>query len=289
MSVLEVDALVKRYGGLLATDHFSVRIAAGELHAVIGPNGAGKSTLIGQLAGELRPDSGHIVFDGRDITHMPVHLRARLGLARSYQITSVLPEFTVLQNVMLAAQAHRGHSFKFWQALSASKELAMLARESLEQVGLLPREHVTVADLAHGERRQLELAMVLAGAPKLLLLDEPMAGMSQAESERMTEQLRTLKGRYAILLVEHDMDAVFALADQITVLVYGRAIATGTAAQIRDNAEVRAAYLGDEDGEAEAMGGEGDAARGGENEAAHGGAAEVVNGCARSGASQALS
>ncbi|GAB3629406.1 branched-chain amino acid ABC transporter substrate-binding protein [Pandoraea terrae] len=246
MNLLRVNQLVKRYGGLLATDHFCLDVAPGELHAIIGPNGAGKSTLIGQLAGELKPDEGTIHFDGRDITSVPIEPRARAGLARSYQITSVFREFTALENVVLAVQALQGHSFGFWRATASDASLIEPAREVLARVGLAGRMHVPAAVMAHGEHRQLELAMALAGKPKLLLLDEPMAGMSQAESEQMTHLLAELKGQYAMVLVEHDMDAVFALADRITVLVYGRAIACGTADAIRANADVRDAYLGDE-------------------------------------------
>jgi branched-chain amino acid transport system ATP-binding protein len=245
-NLLSVRRLLKRYGGLVATDHFDLDVRPGELHAIIGPNGAGKSTLIAQLAGEIRPDGGSIHFDGRDITGMRVERRALLGLARSYQITSVFPEFTALQNVMLTAQAHQGHSFRFWTPTLRQPELVEPAAQALERVGLGSRLHTPVADLAHGEQRQLELAMVLAGKPRLLLLDEPMAGMSQSESRLMTDLLLSLKGQYGIVLVEHDMDAVFALADRITVLVYGRAIACGPIEEIRANPEVRNAYLGDE-------------------------------------------
>ena len=246
MSLLRVDQLVKRYGGLIATDHFCLDVAPGELHAIIGPNGAGKSTLIGQLAGELRADEGSIHFDGREITAMPIELRARAGLTRSYQITSVFREFTALENVLVAVQAMQGHSFGFWRPAMRDAALVEPAREILARTGLAARMNVPASALAHGEHRQLELAMALAGRPKLLLLDEPMAGMSQAESEQMTHLLADLKGHYAIVLVEHDMDAVFALADRITVLVYGRAIACGDAPSIRGDAGVREAYLGDE-------------------------------------------
>ena len=247
MTLLEVSGLVKRFGGLTATDGVDLTVEAGEVHAVIGPNGAGKTTLINQLSGELLPDAGIIRFDGRDITTEPVFRRALGGVGRSYQITSVFSEFTVLTNVVLAAQAHAGHSFSFWRAVSAETALVARARETLDQVGLAGRADTQVAALAHGERRQLEMAMTLATHPKLLLLDEPMAGMSLAESERLVGLLTSLKGRYGILLVEHDMDVVFKLADRISVLVYGRVIACGEPAAIRGNAEVRAAYLGDQD------------------------------------------
>jgi branched-chain amino acid transport system ATP-binding protein len=246
MNLLSVSGLVKRFGGLVATDGVDLSVEPGELHAVIGPNGAGKTTLINQLSGELAPDAGSIAFEGRDITALPVHQRALAGFSRSYQITSVFPEFTAQQNVMLAAQAHAGHSFRFWRSVSGESALIETARAALAQVGLADRADVQAAALAHGERRQLELAMTLATQPKLLLLDEPMAGMGQHESAAMIALLLRLKGRYGIILVEHDMDAVFALADRISVLVYGRVIACDSPAAIRANAEVREAYLGDE-------------------------------------------
>ena len=245
--LLEVAGLVKRFGGLTATDGVDLTVVQGEVHAVIGPNGAGKTTLINQLAGELVPDAGSIRFDGREIVHEPVYRRALLGLGRSYQITSVFPEFSVLTNVMLAGQARDGHSFRFWQPMAAEATLVEQAKKALVEVGLDAKAGVPVAALAHGERRQLEVAMTLATRPQLLLLDEPMAGMSLAESERMVTLLSSLKGRYGLLLVEHDMDAVFKLADRISVLVYGRVIACGDPATIRANAEVRAAYLGDQE------------------------------------------
>ena len=244
--VLSVERLVKRFGGLTATDDLSLTVVPGEIHAVIGPNGAGKTTLINQLSGEFFPDEGRIVFDGRDITRLPAHERSLAGVGRSYQITSVFTDFTVLQNVSLAVQGHAGHSFHFWTPSSAQRELTEPARAALAQVGLADRADTPVSALAHGERRQLEIAMTLASSPKLLLLDEPMAGMSHAESEGVVQLLAGLKGRYSILLVEHDMDAVFALADRITVLVYGRPIACGTPEEIRNNAEVREAYLGEQ-------------------------------------------
>jgi branched-chain amino acid transport system ATP-binding protein len=245
-AVLAVERLVKRFGGLTATDDLSLALVPGEIHAVIGPNGAGKTTLINQLSGEFFPDQGRIVFDGRDITRLAPHERSLAGLGRSYQITSVFPDFTVLQNVCMAVQGHAGHSFRFWTPVARQRELTEPALAALEQVNLADRAHTPVGALAHGERRQLEIAMTLASRPKLLLLDEPMAGMSHAESEGVVRLLAALKGHYTILLVEHDMDAVFALADRITVLVYGRAIACGTPEQIRNNAEVREAYLGEQ-------------------------------------------
>jgi branched-chain amino acid transport system ATP-binding protein len=244
--VLKTEGLVKRFGGLTATDRLSLDVTAGELHAVIGPNGAGKTTLIAQLSGELRPDAGTIRFLGEDVTPLPTHQRSLKGLARSFQITSIFQEFTALDNVALAVQAHAGHSFRFWQAARRDPALRDPARAILAQVGLAERANVTAAHLAHGEKRALEIAMALATKPRLLLLDEPTAGMGSDDSARMVRFLARLKGTITILLIEHDMDAVFALADRITVLVYGRAIATGAPEAIRDNAEVRQAYLGEE-------------------------------------------
>ena len=244
--MLQVTDLVKRYGGLMATDHLNLTLLPGELHAIIGPNGAGKSTLIGQLGGEVVPTSGRIEFDGKDITNLAPPPRALSGLMRAYQITSVFPEFTVLENVVLARQAHCGHSLGCWKPVLKQPELVEPAQRTIELAGLKHRMHTRVSELAHGERRQLELAMVLVADPKLLLLDEPMAGMSHQESGKVVELLHSLKGKYTILLIEHDMDAVFSLADRISVLVYGRIITTGKPDEIRDNADVRAAYLGDE-------------------------------------------
>lgn len=246
-SMLETRALVKRYGGLLATDHVSLQLAPGELHAIIGPNGAGKTTLIGQLGGELTPDSGQVLLEGHDVTQQTAPERALRGLARSYQITSVFPEFTVLECVMLSLQAHQGHSFGAWCALLSQPTLVAQAEHAIAQAGLSERRHHVVSNLAHGERRQLELAMVLVSHPKLLLLDEPMAGMSHQESMKVVDLLQSLKGQYTLLLVEHDMQAVFTLADRISVLVNGAIIASGSPSDIRDNADVRTAYLGDEE------------------------------------------
>ena len=246
VSLLSTDRLVKRYGGLLATDNVSIDVAPGEIHALIGPNGAGKTTLVGQLTGNVAPDSGTIRFAGQDITRLPTHRRVHLGLARSFQITSVLGEFTALENVALAVQAHAGHSFRFLRDVRGDESLRGPARHCLEEVGLDARAGMPASALSHGEQRQLEIAMALAGDPSLLLLDEPMAGMGVEESQRMIAFLRALKGRRAMLLIEHDMDAVFQLADRITVLVYGRAIASGTPAEIRADEAVRRAYLGDD-------------------------------------------
>jgi len=249
-AVLQVESLIKRFGGLIATDQLSFELRAGEIHAIIGPNGAGKTTLLGQLSGELKPDGGRIRFQGRDITGLAVHRRSRRGLARSFQVTNILLDFTALDNVALSVQAHAGHSFRFWQNARADRSLREPARQVLAQVGLAGRADVAAAELSHGEQRQLEIAMALATRPSLLLLDEPMAGMAADESQRMVEILRQFKGELTILLVEHDMDAVFALADRITVLVYGRVIATGTPTEIRANRDVRAAYLGGDDDDA---------------------------------------
>jgi branched-chain amino acid transport system ATP-binding protein len=243
--LLRALGLVKRFGGLVATDTVSLSVAAGQVHALIGPNGAGKTTLVAQLSGQIRPDVGNIQFDGRDVTALSMAARVHLGLARSFQITSVLRDFTALQNVALAIQAGQGHSFRFWTPVASDASLRDPALAVLEQVGLAPRAGVPAASLSHGEQRQLEIAMALASQPKLLLLDEPMAGMGPEESQHMVSFLRRLKGRHTILLIEHDMDVVFALADRITVLVYGRAIATGTPDEIRADAEVRQAYLGE--------------------------------------------
>ena len=243
--LLQVSHLAKRFEGIVATDDLLLNVAAGELHAVIGPNGAGKTTLIAQLSGQLLPDSGSIHFAGDDITTLPMYRRSALGLARSFQITSLFLDLSVLDNVALAVQAHAGHSFRFWRNARAEPDLRQPARALLARVGLAERAELSAAALSHGEHRQLELAMALAGSPRMLLLDEPMAGLGPEESARMVEMLRALKRELTILLVEHDMEAVFALADRITVLVYGRVIATGVPADIRANRDVREAYLGE--------------------------------------------
>jgi branched-chain amino acid transport system ATP-binding protein len=243
---LRTEGLVKRYGALLVTDGVSLDIEAGELHAVIGPNGAGKTTLINQLSGELGSEEGTIRFDGADVTGLPVHERARRGLLRSYQITSIFEDFSVLENAVLAALGAREHAMRFWQPMLANARARQAGQEALAATGLAQRTDVPAGELGYGERRQLELAMGLAAQPKFLLLDEPMAGMSVQESAAVIELLKGLKRRYTILLVEHDMDAVFALADRISVLVYGRVMFTGTPDEIRNHPEVRAVYLGEE-------------------------------------------
>jgi len=248
--LLQVEHLAKRFGGIIATDDVVLNVAPGELHAVIGPNGAGKTTLIAQLSGQLTPDFGRVRFAGNDITTLPVYRRSALGLARSFQITSLFLDFSALDNVALAVQAHAGHSFRFWRDARSEAELREPARAALARVGLGARADVAASALSHGEHRQLELAMALVGRPRLLLLDEPMAGLGPEESARMVAMLRALKSEVTILLVEHDMEAVFALADSITVLVYGRVIASGAPADIRANAQVREAYLGEAEAEA---------------------------------------
>ena len=244
-ALLVTEHLSKQFGGVIATDDVGLTVNDGEIHAVIGPNGAGKTTLIAQLAGELAPDAGTIRFDGRDVTRLPVHERSRLGLARSFQVTSIFREFTVLDNVALAVQAHSGSSFRFWHDARRDPALRGPARAALAAVGLADRADVVAGNLAHGEQRQLEIAMALATRPRLMLLDEPMAGMGREDGERMVELLRGLKNDHGLLLVEHDMGAVFALADRISVLVYGRVIASGAPDEIRRDARVIDAYLGE--------------------------------------------
>ena len=244
--LLRIEGLAKHFGGVIASDDITLDVAAGELHAIIGPNGAGKTTLITQLAGEITPDAGRVVFAGQDITRLPVPRRSALGLARSFQISSLFSELTALDNVALAVQAHAGHSFRFWAPARRASELREPARAALDRVGLAARADTVVSRLSHGEHRQLELAMALATRPRMLLLDEPMAGLGPEESARMVALLRELKREVTILLIEHDMTAVFALADRITVLVYGRVIASGAPEAIRANAEVRKAYLGEQ-------------------------------------------
>jgi branched-chain amino acid transport system ATP-binding protein len=247
-ALLEVRGLTKRFGALLASDNIDLEVREGETHAVIGPNGAGKTTLIAQLAGNLRPDAGSVRFAGEDVTALSPQARSRKGFARSFQITSVYSDFTALENVMLAVQAHAGHSFRFWRPARGEQALSSPARAILDEVGLGGRADVLAANLAHGEQRQLEIATALATRPRLMLLDEPVAGMGVEETRHMIEFLSTLKGEKTIILVEHDMDAVFSLADRVSVLVYGRIIATGTPREIRANPEVRRAYLGEEVG-----------------------------------------
>ena len=245
MTLLRIEHLHKQFGALAATDNLSLEVNHGELHALIGPNGAGKTTLISQLSGSLRPDSGQIQFDGRNLLQVPEATRPRLGLVRSFQITSIFPEFSALENVALVLQSQQGHSFRFWKAVRDDFELRSRAEEYLKWAGLDREMAIPAYALAYGQQRQLELAMALALEPKLLLLDEPMAGMGAEESLQVVKLLQQLKGKTTMLLIEHDMDAVFAVADRVSVLVYGRIIATDTPSEIRENAEVRQAYLGE--------------------------------------------
>jgi branched-chain amino acid transport system ATP-binding protein len=245
--LLQIERLTKRFGGVIASDAITLDIPRGEFHAIIGPNGAGKTTLVSLLAGEIASQGGAIRFDGTDISALPADRRSHLGLARSFQITSLFRDFTALDNVALAVQAHDGHSFRFWNDARRDAALRAPAQAALERVGLGTRAGVRVDRLSHGEQRQLEIAMALATRPRLLLLDEPMAGMGPDESARMVAMLRALKGGVTILLIEHDMETVFALADRITVLVYGRIIASGDPATIRADAAVREAYLGEQE------------------------------------------
>ena len=245
-AVLRLEALRKNFGGLRVTDDLTLDVAPGELHAVIGPNGAGKTTLINQISGLLAPDAGRILFNGRDITALPSHARAALGIARSFQITSILPGFSALENVALAVQARAGSSFHFVGRADREAALNEPAMAALADVGLADRAATPAAHLSHGEKRALELAMALAMQPKLLLLDEPMAGTGHEESARLIAMLRSIKGRFAIVLVEHDMPAVFALADRVSVLIYGRILASGAPEVVRANPQVITAYLGEE-------------------------------------------
>ncbi|WP_269932898.1 ABC transporter ATP-binding protein [Aminobacter sp. HY435] len=245
--ILNVRGLVKRFGGLLATDHVDITVNPGEIHALIGPNGAGKTTLISQLMGELKPNEGTVEIDGKAVDGLPTAKRVSLGLARTFQITCLLPDYTVRDNVAIAVQIRQGHSFRFWGDVRRETVLAEEATHFLATVGLEGRADELVANLSHGEQKQLELAVALATKPRLLLLDEPMAGLGHVESQQMIEILRGLRSHVSMLLVEHDMEAVFALADRISVLVYGRVIATGSVDEIRDNPEVRTAYLGEGD------------------------------------------
>jgi branched-chain amino acid transport system ATP-binding protein len=246
-TLLQVDDLVKSFGGLRATDHANLSVRTGEIHALIGPNGAGKTTLIQLISGALAASAGRIQFDGMDITRMPMHQRVAHGLARSFQITSIFHRLSVLDNLALAVQAHAGNSLNFWRPARRDAERYAQAFEVAQRVGLGLQVHRLGGALSHGEQRQLELGLALATRPKLLLLDEPMAGMGPDESERMLKLLQSLRGETTLLLVEHDMNAVFRLADRISTLVAGRVIACGTPEEIRQHPEVRLAYLGDDE------------------------------------------
>jgi branched-chain amino acid transport system ATP-binding protein len=245
--LLRIESLCKSFGAVNACRDISLNIHAGEIHALIGPNGAGKTTLLNQIAGDLSPDSGQIFLSGQEITHLSLHRRASLGLARSYQITSVFPNLSVEENLLLAIQAHHGHSFHFWRRGLKNPQLLAELGPALATVGLGERAGVLAGTLSHGEKKQLEVGMALACKPKLLLLDEPMAGMGPGGTKELSGLIRKLKQEMTILLVEHDMEAIFSLADRITVLVYGEIVATGSVEEIRSNPAVRQAYLGEED------------------------------------------
>lgn len=245
-SVLVLEKLHKMFGALVATNGVSLDVRQGELHALIGPNGAGKSTLIAQICGEIAPDSGRVLFDGQDITRLSAYQRARMGMGRSFQLTQLCADFTAMENVLLSLEAKNGGSGDIFRNPRRNAQNREIARTWLDRVGLGEHEARIVSNLAHGQLRQLEIAVALARNPRLILLDEPMAGMGPEESASLTALLQSLKRNYPILLIEHDMDAVFALADRISVLVYGKVIFTGTAAEIRAHPEVRAAYLGEE-------------------------------------------
>ncbi|MET0100789.1 MAG: ABC transporter ATP-binding protein [Sedimenticola sp.] len=242
--LLQVRGLNKRFGAVEASRNLTLDIIEGEIHALIGPNGAGKTTAIKQLAGEILPDSGSILFNGQEISQLPAQRRAHLGLARSFQITSVFEQLSVEENLALAVQAHQGHSFRFWRSARKDTRLQTPTRAALARCGLEERADLLAGNLSHGEKRQLDVGMALAGNPTLLLLDEPMAGMGPGGTVKLSELILSLKGKVSILLVEHDMDVIFSLADRITVLVYGEPIATGTPDEIRSNRDVQQAYLG---------------------------------------------
>jgi branched-chain amino acid transport system ATP-binding protein len=244
--MLRLEAIRKRFGGVVATDGVSLEVAQGEVHALIGPNGAGKTTLIAQICGSLRPDSGEVFFENRKITRDPQHKRVAAGLARSYQITSIFRRFSLLDNLALAVQARSGSSFSFWQPVEKETALFDQARSIAVEIGLSNKVNSTAGNLSHGEQRALEVGLALATQPRLVLLDEPMAGMGPEESQRMIELIARIRSRVTVLLVEHDMDAVFRLADRISVLVDGRIIATDVPGKIKSNEQVRKAYLGDE-------------------------------------------
>ncbi len=244
MNVLETNNLSKRFGGVVATDAVNLSLQKNRVHGLIGPNGAGKTTLIAQLAGQLVPDAGRVVLNSRDITRLGEPARVRAGLTRTFQISSLFNDFTVLENVAFAVQAKSGHSFRFWSNVGRNKKFNDRAHELLELIGLSNQAHANASALSHGEQRQLEIAMALATEPLVLMLDEPMAGMGAEESTRLIQLLQELKHDTTLLLVEHDMDAVFTLADDLSVLVNGALIATGPAAHVRQNPDVIAAYLG---------------------------------------------
>ncbi len=246
MSLFTAEGLVKRFGGLLATDHVDLAVEAGEIHALIGPNGAGKSTLVNLISGLLPADAGRIVLDGVDLTALAPHARTRAGLARCFQITSVFRNDSVRDNLLLAVQAQAGSSFRCLSRRDAEHALQERAEALAQRVGLTEGLERNAGTLAHGLQKRLDLALALAARPKLLLLDEPMAGMGPEDSQQMVDLIRSLRRETAILLIEHDMDAVFQLADRISVLVYGKVLTSGDAAHVKGHAEVQAVYLGTE-------------------------------------------
>lgn len=246
-TLLEIQNLRKAYGALAVTDGVSLTVESGEIHGLIGPNGAGKTTLVSQISGLLSPDEGRISFQGNDITQATPPVRTRMGLGRSFQITSVFKSMTALENIALAVRAKQGHCFQFWRAANRQNETQDKAAEIISTVGLAGLENTPCDEMGHGELRQLELGIALAANPKLLILDEPMAGLSPAESRQMVDLLAVLKKDYGILLIEHDMDAVFTLADRISVLVAGKVVFTGSAEDVRNSELVQRAYLGDDD------------------------------------------
>ncbi len=243
--VLSTHGLRKSFGALLATDDVSIDLRPGEIHAVIGPNGAGKSTLIAQICGGLSSDAGRVALMGRDVTSLGTEERARAGLGRTFQISALAMEDTVLENVLLGAISATGQVWRVFRSVERDRSLAARARAALERVGLVDVMNVRCADLSHGQRRQLEVAVALTLEPKAFVMDEPMAGLGTEGSMKMTNFLDELRSEAPILLVEHDMDAVFALADRVSVLVYGRVIASGSVQEIRTSSEVREAYLGE--------------------------------------------
>ena len=243
-ALLDVRQLNKRFGGVVATDQVNLQVTHGEIHALIGPNGAGKTTLVAQLSGQLASDSGSVHFDGSDITQLVTHQRARRGLVRSFQITRLFKSLPVVDNMALAIQATEGRTFSAWRPVRADKALFERAHALLERLGLTAKHGWRIEQLSHGEQRALEVGMALAGNPKLVLLDEPLAGMGLQESEAMTQLIDSLRGDFAILLIEHDVDAVFRLADTVSVLVNGRIIASGKPEDVRADPAVAVAYLG---------------------------------------------
>ncbi len=245
-TVLSVRGLTKSFGGLVATDRVDLDVSLHEVRGIIGPNGAGKTTLIAQISGLLLPDAGDIVFEGVNVTGRGAAKRAQMGLVRTFQITSIFPAFTVRENILLAVQAQAGHCFRFWEPAHQNDRLSSGVDTILERFDLSDRENVSASDLAHGEKRILEIAIAIARKPRFLLLDEPTAGMGTREAEATKKLLATLRGEYTIVLIEHDMDAVFRLCDRISVMARGSIIATGTPAEIRENTIVQEAYLGDE-------------------------------------------